>query len=111
VEGERLFAVAEVFRLSQRPGTVIVATDCPARLAPALRIGQWLEFRNPSGVVTRAMISGYEFFDPPNPNRSLGFPVRPDPPGSPVEVDAEVWSLPDGPTQAEPSASTEPGGA
>ena len=88
--GQRLFAVADVFRLAQRPGTVIVAVDCSERLAPAVTVGQWLEFRNPAGGVTRAMVSGVEHLDPPNPDRPFGFP---DPPGSPVEVGAEVWSL------------------
>jgi hypothetical protein len=89
----RLFAVVDTFRLAQRPDTVLVAADCSERDAPALSVGQWLEFRNPAGDVTRAVISGIEFLDPPNPDRPFGFPVRPDPPGSPVEVGAEVWSL------------------
>jgi hypothetical protein len=91
--GQRLFAVIDVFRIAQRPGTVIVTTDCPERSAPAVLVGQWLEFRNPTVTVTRAMVSGIEYLDPPNPDRPFGFPVRLDPPGSPVEVGAEVWSL------------------
>ncbi len=93
--GQRLFNVADVFRLTDRPGTVLVAADCSERNAPPLTIGQWLEFRNPAGGVTRAMVSGVERFDPPDPDRPFGFPVRPDPPGATVEVGAEVWSLPD----------------
>ena len=88
-----LFAVADVFRLPQRPETVLVAADCSERAAPPLVVGQWLEFRNPSGGVTRAMVSGVEFLDPPNPDRPFGFPVRPNPLGAPVEVGAEVWAL------------------
>ncbi len=67
--GERLFAVADVFRLSRRPETVLIAADCSERAAPSLTVGQWLEFRNPSGSVTRALVSGIEHFDPPNPDR------------------------------------------
>jgi hypothetical protein len=106
--GQRLFAVTDVFRLAQRPGTVIVATDCPVRSAPAVLVGQWLEFRNPTGSITRAVVSGIEFLDPPKPDRPVGFPVRPDPPGSPVEVGAEVWSLPEDARQAEPGAPPDP---
>jgi hypothetical protein len=91
--GRRLFAVADVFRLAQRPETVLIAADCSERAAPPLLVGQWLEFRNPSGGVTRAVVSGVEFLDPPNPDRPFGFPVRPNPPGAPVEVGAEVWAL------------------
>jgi len=91
--GQRLFSVADVFRLMQRPDTVLVAADCSERAAPRISVGQWLEFRSPAGGVTRAVVSGIEHFDPPNPDRPFGFPVRPDPPGSPIEVGAVVWSL------------------
>ena len=55
-------------------------------------VGQWLEFRNPAGTVTHAVVSGVEFFDPPNPDRPLAVPIRSDPPDSPIEIGAEVWS-------------------
>ena len=87
-----LFGVAEIFQLSSRPGTVIVAADCPERAAPTIRIGQWLEFRNPTGDVTRAIFSGIEFLDPLDPDRLFAFSVRPDPPHAPVEKGAEVWT-------------------
>ena len=106
--GQRLFAVAAVFRLAQRPETVLIAADYSERTAPSLTVGQWLEFRNPAGGVTRAMVSGIEHFDPPNPDRPFGFPVRPDPIGSPVEVGAEVWSLAEQ-RHAEPGAAADGG--
>jgi hypothetical protein len=92
--GRRLFAVAEAFRPALRADTVIVATDCPERSAPTVLVGQCLEFRNPTGSVRRGVVSGIMFVDPPNPDRPFAFPIQPDPPGSPVEIGAEVWSLP-----------------
>lgn len=89
----RLFAVADTFRLASRPGMVIIAADCPLRGAPRLETGKWLEFRNPDGSVTRAVVSGIEMLNPPNPDRPFGFSVRPERPDSSIEVAAEVWSL------------------
>ena len=91
--GQRLFVVAAVFRLTSRPETVLVATDCPERSAPVRRIGQRLEFRNPSGGVTQAVVSGVELFDPPDPDRPFAFPVRQGSSDMPIGVGAEVWSL------------------
>jgi hypothetical protein len=48
--GRRLFAVADVFRLPDRPRMIFVTVTCPLRSAPPIRVGQWLEFRHPKGT-------------------------------------------------------------
>ena len=48
--GERLFAVADVFRLADCTSMIFVTMMCPLRSAPPIRVGQWLEFRNPQGT-------------------------------------------------------------
>lgn len=100
--GQCLFAVANVFRLASRPDSVIVVTDCPLCAAPPVLVGQLLEFRHPAGGVARAVVSGIEFADPPNPDRPFAFLVRPD--GEAVGVGAEVWSLVGCAPDAEPGS-------
>src|SRR5262249_32478688 len=89
-EGSRvtfLFRVADVFHL---PTRVVVAIDCPQRLAPPLRIGDRIRFRTPNGTLHHSTVAGFEIFDPPNPDRPFAFSLpQGTPPGS-VQADAEV---------------------
>jgi hypothetical protein len=102
-----LFRVAEVFAL--KAGRIVVATDCPQRATPAVRVGEQLEFRNPDGSVHRSQIAGILFADPPNPERSFAFPLPSGTPAGAVQVGAEVWSLAEV-KHAEPRATAERGG-
>ena len=89
--GQRLFRVADVFNLSI--GRVVIATDCPLRAAPSVRVGEAIEFRNPDGSVFRSVVAGIELIDPPNPDRSFAFPLPCGTPPEAVQIGAEVWSL------------------
>lgn len=94
-EGDRvaqlLFRVAEVS--SQETGRVVVVIDCPEPVAPAILVGEPLEFRNPDGSVIRSRVSVYDFAYPPKPADSFAFPLWYDTPANAVQVGAEVWSL------------------
>jgi hypothetical protein len=95
--GQFLFSVTGVFWVAQRPGTVCVTVDCPLRSVPLITVGQWLEFRNPAGCVTRAVVAGIELADPPDPDRTFAVVVQPNPLDSALEEGAQVWSLLDEP--------------
>jgi hypothetical protein len=48
--GQRLCAVADVFRLADPTSMIFVTVTCPLQSAPPIRVGLWLEFLNPKGT-------------------------------------------------------------
>jgi hypothetical protein len=75
---------------------MVIATDCPTRSVPRLRVGDAIEFRNPDGTTFQSKVAAVEFADPYDPNRPFVFPIPPS--GSAkekIQISAEIWMISD----------------